>query len=399
VSRRLGATHIIMFTTFALTGTRSSHAAADWSEWLEAGANAAYVTNPQMLAGSHVTDYVAMVSVDGSTSMQTERTQLTLTPRITLTRYLHETDLNIDAGNLDVAAQEQYERALWTFTGQGVTDSTVTSELGTTGITNVNQRHSAFTLGTNYQYNSSERLSWMVGVAYQKTHYSEGERYGLTDYSYGSIDLGPTWNFTERVQGSIELQADRISPENGARQEDFSASLKLQRAFSERYIWHLTVGGTQVRTDGVVSNVGGTEVQSPTVTSGTSLLLDAGASRQGEQVRWDFSVKRGVRPVGVGLLAEQDEAVLDVLAGITEHTKLHFSANVIRTTPVLYLSYVVYNGASWGQASAEWQYQFAEHWMLSVSYLRARARDGGGQQPWADGDRAQLGILWRGGRL
>ena len=87
------------------------------------------------------------------------------------------------------------------------------------------------------------------------------------------------------------------------------------------------------------------------------------------------------------------------MAGITAHTTLHVSVSAIRTNPVIYLSYLVYNGASWGQASAEWQYQFAEHWMLSVSYLRARARDGGGLQPWADGDRAQLGILWRSGRL
>ncbi len=385
--------------TIALTGTRGSYAAADWSEWLEASAATAYVTNPQMLAGSHVTDSTAVLGIDGSTSMQTERAQLTITPRITLTRYLHETNLNIDAGTLDLAGQEQYERALWTFTGQAVTDSTVTSELGTTGITNVNQRHTAFTLGTNYQYNSSERLSWNIGAAFQKTHYSDGELFGLSDYDYGSVNLGPSWNVSERVQASLLLQADRISPDHGSRQEDFSASVKLQRAFSERYTWHLTVGGTQVRTGSSTSSVGGLEVDSPAVTSGTSLLLDAGASRQGERVRWDLSVKRAVLPVGVGLLAQEDEALLEVLAGVTEHTQLHVSVSAIRTNPVIYLSYLVYNGASWGQASLEWQYQFAEHWMLSLSYLRARARDGGGQLPWADGERAQLGILWRGGRL
>lgn len=383
MSRRTGVTTLIMLTTLATLGGRTARA-ADWSESLDASQYGAFVRNPQLLAGVDVSDEVGVLMLDGSTNAQTETGQFTLTPRLALTRYLHETGLNVDAGSIDFSAIEKLERGQWTFSGEILTDSTVTSELGLTGITYVNRRHDSGSASFGYQYYDTELLSWQLQGAWQTTRYSDGARYGLTNYDYGSVQFGPTLSFSERLQGSLNLEADRISPEVGSVQNAYSASLELKRNFSERYTWHISVGTSRVA--------------SGDISSGGNLILDVGASRQGERVQWDLSLKRFVTPIGIGLLAQENEAILGVVASLTERTSLNVSLNIIRSDPVIYLSYLVYEGASWGQASAEWKYQVTQHWALSVAYIQSRARGGTGQ-PWANGNQGRLGILWQSGRL
>jgi hypothetical protein len=388
-----------MLTTLAMAGGRSS-AAADWSNTLDANATAGYVTNPRWQPGVNTSDEFAQVMVDGSTSAQTEHGQLTVTPRLSVTRYVHETDLDIDAGSLELMYLGKLERGQWMFDVAGLTDSTVTSELGTTGVTNVNRRHTQGNLSLSYQYYSTERLSWLLQGSGQITRYNDAAAFGLTDYDYGSVAFGPTWNFSERVQGSLTLEADRLSPHTGARQNDYSASLQLKRNFSERYAWRVSVGGTRVE----YANEGST----------TSSQYELGASRQGERVQWDVSIKRAVLPIGLGLLTPETVAALGMTLGTSEHSTLNITANAIRTQPVFvtqpvvlfvgpYLLYglvqrVLYSGATWGQVGAEWRYQFTPHWSLSAAYRYGRSRVYPSED-WANGSEAHLGIVWNSGRL
>jgi hypothetical protein len=389
---RIGNARLIMLTTTAMAGG-TAVPAADWSETLEAAANAAYVTNPQLQPGSNVADKSALLGVDGSVSAQTERGQLSLTPRFSIIRYQQLTGLNTETGSIDITYLEKLERGQWTFTAQALTDSTVTSELGLTGITNVNRRHDAGTASLGYQYLSSERLSWQLQGAWQVTRYSDAARFGLTDYDYGSVQFGPTWSFSERLQGSLNIEADRINPKGGATENDYSVSMQLKRSLSERYAWRASIGATRV--------------DSGSTGSATSSVFELGATRQGERAQWDVSVKRAVLPVGLGLLAREDQATATIVVGTSERSTLNLSVSAIRSDPVslsIYLNpyislrYLVYSGASWGQASAEWKYNFSPHWSISTAYVQARARSGNLQE-WANGNQARLAMLWQSGRL
>jgi hypothetical protein len=136
-------------------------------------------------------------------------------------------------------------------------------------------------------------------------------------------------------------------------------------------------------------------------------VFELGATRQGERVQWDLSAKRAVLPIGLGLLARQDVAALSAVVSLSERSTLNLSCNAIRTDPVslsiylapgIALSYQVYSGATFGQATAEWQYHFSPHWALSAAYMRARARNYSVTE-WANGEQARLGIVWQSGRL
>jgi hypothetical protein len=192
IGRRLTS---ITLTFIALAGGTAAPG-ADWSEALGASAHAAYVTNPQFVPHSSLADESGVLTLDDVTTAKTERGQLTVTPRFSITRYQRERSLDINAGSIDLGYLHQLERGRWTFSAQASTDSTVTSELGLTGATSVNRRHEAGTASTGYTYFATERLSWLLQGSWQTTRYSDAQQSGLTDYDSSSVQLGPSWSLS-----------------------------------------------------------------------------------------------------------------------------------------------------------------------------------------------------------
>jgi hypothetical protein len=394
VTGRRGMANPLMLSTIAMI--RGGPApAVDWSETLDAGTNVAYHTNPALLPGSNIADRSAQLALDGNIQMATEVSQLTVTPRLAVIRYDQEKNLDLTTGSLALSYQDKGERGQWNASGLAQTDSTLTSELGQTGITNVNFRHNGYNATLGYQYLATERLSWSLQGSGQIAQYnSEAQQYGLSPYKYGGIQLGPTWSFSDRLDGSLSIGADRVSPQNSATEKDYSANAQLKRSLTEKYSWRISAGATRV------------EVPGSTATP-TSAVFELGATRQGERVQWDLSAKRAVLPIGLGLLAREDVAALSAVVTVSERSTLNLSCSVIRTDPVsisfylapgISLGYQVYSGAAWGQASAEWQYHFSPQWALSAAYTQARARNYSVAE-WANGNQGRLGILWQSGRL
>ncbi len=387
---RDGFAQLIMLTAFVMT---RGALAADWSQTLEAAGTAAYDTNPQLIPRASVVDEAAQLTMDGTTTAETERDQFTMTPRFSIIRYAHQFGLDGETGSLDLSLVEKSERGQWTFTGQSLTDLTVTSELGTTGINDIVRRRYVNTASVAYQYLVTERLAWQLQGAWQDTRYSDAQKFGLTDFQYTSALLGPIWNFSERIQGSVTVEADRLEPLVGTIENDYSATLQLKRNFSEQYSWRLSAGATRVE----AGDYG----------SGTTSVFEIGATRQGELVQWDASFKQAVLPIGLGFLARQEIAALSLVANTSERSTVSLSFNMIRSDPVtesLYLlpgfsvSFQIYSGAAWGQATAGWNYQLTPHWTASLAYQRARARNYS-IPDWANGNQARLYVAWQSGRL
>ena len=383
MTRTARAAQLIMLTSLAAASSRETPA-ADWSGKLDASMSLAYVTNPEWIPGSNVGDEFAQLSVGGVTTAESELGQLSVTPRFTSTRYDHDTALDIDAGSLDLAYQRKLERGSWAFEGQTLTDSTITSELGTTGLTETNRRHYANTLSLNYQYLATERLTCQVQGAWQGTRYTDALRFGLTDYTYGSALVSATWSFSDRMQGSLALSANRLAPDVGFRQDSDSVTLQLARSITEQYSWRASVGATHV--------------DAGSAGTSTDSVFEAVASRQTERVHWDLSVKRAVLPIGLGFLAPQTSVTLGVTVATTERSVLNLSVAGLRTDEVKFGGLVFFSGTTWAQGSLEWRYNFAQNWTVSGTYQQGRSRDLE-HSTWANGGQARLGIVWQSGRL
>jgi len=394
VTRRTSAAALLMLTTIAMTRGAPSPA-AEWSETLGASANVAYDTNPRLLPGVSVSDRSAQLAVDGNTQLATELSQLTVTPRLAIIRYDQDRNLDNTAASVAVAFQDKGERGQWSLSGLAQTDSTLNSELGQTGVTEVNFRHDGYNASAGYSYLATERLSWLVQGSGQITQYNAAaEPYGLVGYRYGGVLFGPTWSFSDRLQGSLDLQADEVRSQSGTTERDYSANTQLKRNLSEQYSWRISAGATRVAAQG----------NSASPTTG---VFEIGLTRATERVQWDLSIKRAVLPIGFGFLARQDVAAVSAVVAVSERSTLNLACNVIRTEPVslsfylapgISIGYQIYDGAAWGQAAAEWQYHLSPRWMLSAAYLEARARNYSVPQ-WANGTQARLSVTWESGRL
>jgi hypothetical protein len=369
-------------TTTIATAKAAMCSAADWSETLEAASNIAYVTNAQLIPDAHTPDRSAQITLNGSTSAQTDTLQFTLTPRFVATRYEDEHFLDLNTGRVDAALVWKLERGQLTFSAGGVDDSTLTSELGLTGLASVNRRHEFGDLGLAYQYLSTERLSWVAQASWAATRYSDAERFGLTNYDYTSLQSGPSWSFSERLQGTLLFEGDRVSPAVGSIQDEYSVNAQLKHALTEGFTWRVSVGASQVD-----SHPG----------TGRSGLFEVGATRQTQRIQWDLSLRQAVAPIGLGLLARTDQATLTALANTSEHSTLSLSLAGIRSYPVTFYHFVVYDGASWGQLSGDWQWHFSRRWSATVDLIEQRSRQG--SYPWAVGNQARIGVLWQSDRL
>jgi hypothetical protein len=384
VTRPRAIAKLIMMTSIAATGSRQAPG-ADWSGTLDAALNAAYVTNPQWIVGSHVTDQFAQLTVDGKTTAQSELGLLTVTPRFSSLRYRHDTSLDIDTGSVDVAYQQKTERGgQWTFAGQALTDSTVTSELGTTGLTETNRRHYANSLSLGYTYYFTERLSWLLQGAWQDARYTDAQQFGLTNYTYASALVSPTWSLSDRMQTSLLLSAGRLTPDVGFRQDNYSASLQLSRNVTEKYSWRASAGASRV--------------DAGSAGTSTSPVYELAGSRQTQRVQLDLSVKRAVLPIGLGFLAPQTAATFSLAVATTEHSALTVSLAGLRTDEVKYGNLLLYSGATWAQGTADWRYTFSPHWTVSAAYRQGRARNLV-ESAWANSNEARINVSWQSGRL
>ncbi|MBV8784985.1 MAG: hypothetical protein JOZ67_12420 [Gammaproteobacteria bacterium] len=391
MTRRTGFGKLIMLTTIAMAGGRTSPA-ADWSGALDAGASVAYLKNPTLTPDVDTYDELGQLTLGADTRAQTERSRFSLTPRFAALRYRHDKDLDINTGSLDAGYEDKLERGLWTVNVQALTDSTVTSELGSTGITGINRRHYSGVASSSYQYSMSERLSWQLRGSWSTNRYSNAKQFSLTDSDYTSVQAGPFWNLTEHVQTSLLLETDRTSPQNRSAQKDYSAFLQVRHTLSERYAWHASAGATRIDPGSSAKT--------------TTTVFELGASRHAENVQWNLEIRRAVLPVGFGLLTRQDQASLSLTTRPSEHGTLSLTVTALRSDPVTTFFYLLpgigvhlqlYSGATSENASAEWRLDLTPRWALSASYDLARAQAGRGRQ-WADGNQARLGILWQSAR-
>lgn len=363
-----------MATTAYRTGR-----AADWQDLLVANLTGGWVSNPSLLPDVSQGDRFASLTLSGTGALSTEVSQLTFAPRLAVTRYDMFKNLNTDTGAVDAAYTRTFERGKWTFSAEALVDSTLTSELGLTGITNINRRHEAYSGTTSYESSPQERLSWFANGLWASNRYIDAASVGLEAYRYVSANLGPTWSFSDRVSSSLVLGADQTSTQSSPNQDTHSASLRVNSQWSERSAWSLQAGTTQV--DAGPSH-------------STAALLVLTASSTGERYHWDASLRHDVSPIGLGTLARTDRATFNLHTALSERSELNFYCNLIRSAPASIAQFTVYNGAEWAQLGAEWHRQLTGNFDAIAGFSRAHARSGTAV-PWADQTQIRLSILWQ----
>jgi len=359
--------------------------ASDWQLQESANASLDYVDNPRLVPDTTLDDERLIASAAGSLQRNSEIGALQIAPQVSTTRYSSSQELDNTAGSLALSWQHAGQRGNWFANAQGAVDSTLTTELGLSGISDVNRQRQSLVSSAGGSWNLSELTQLGVQLSGNRVHYRDASGTGLSSYSYGSITVDPSWAVGQLSRLTVQGEYDVLDSDNVAQtQRSYNGTIGFSHQAGERDHWHLS-GGASGSAVGTITTRG--------------WVLDAGVTRTGLRGSLSASAQRRISPVGNGLLERTDSMSVDAQRQLTEHASLSTAIRFVHSAntygSLFGYRYVAYPGSVYARILAEWNWSFSPHWSTALRLGSSGAdQDSSGSNPWAKGWDTSLAIFW-----
>lgn len=305
-----------------LITTTPSHAAS-WSFTPHAALNVGHDDNVRLSADASESS-TAVLQLDSILKRASDRFEFSLAPQLTLARYDREAVLDRNDASVNTSLVRRRERSQWLLSGQYIRDTTLTSELGTTGFVDANATHESMQLAVAPTAQITERWSASLQAATMRHRYeSDGESAGLVDYDYNSVLTKSSYSTNEYSALSLDVSWGRLAvPQNRTATEvnNYAANVSWQSAWNERWKLNLAVGPTRVESASFSDN---------------GIGYSANLDRRSEQTTWQLSWSRDVTPNGRGVLSKRERADLSLSTQISERFSTSVSTQWIRSQDFL----------------------------------------------------------------
>jgi len=368
----------------AVATTSTAARAAAWSYTGAGAVDAAYDDNILFVAHDPLVDHSGRLDYAATLLRVSDQARWSLLPRIVAVAYDHDRIYNHTEQYLTISNVVSGERDSSNLSFNLIRDTTLTSELGSTGLTAINKRRQSSNLSWSPSRQVSER--WVLGAQFGATvvHYADAARTNLVDYRYGMAALYSSYVLSERSKLTWQLSGGRLQvPDNGLYDNDnYATTLAYDRLLTEN--WHLSVsaGPSLIRGAAAAGADRGTVY-------GFSL------TRALERNKVSLSVSRDVTPNGLGLLARHEQAALNLTHTVGEHTALSLDGVLMQTLNLLTTGGLQLSKVEYSDVNAGLNWSWAPTWRLSMGIGR------GQQVNDAIGDRARrwhgsLGVRWSG---
>ena len=375
--RRAIASRLALPVLCAIAGAAS---AADWSLAPHFGLNGEYNSNPYLQ--SQDTGNRSGFIFDASLPLgaKTERTDFKLGLDAHLRHYNDDSFQNRDDERLSTSINQTSERNSWSGSAAWARDTTLTSELGTTGRTQTNKRHNRYEASINPQIQLSERSLASFGVSGELNRYQDAELTGLVDYRYTSGYAGYTRLVGELTSVGIAAVGGAQSVPDRSSSDSVNALLRvsLSHDYSERLHLESYLGPIYARSQ-ALERWG----------AGGRLALKYGGLR----TDFSFSAEQQLAPAGLGSLTVHDAASLDMTNHLKEKLSIVTALAYQRSQEALPIAGTSAHHTRYWRAEESLRWQRTE--TLSIGLVVGEIRQKSGDQvDYADGLFARLGINW-----
>jgi hypothetical protein len=354
--------------------------AADWSLAPHFGLNGEYNTNPYLQPQSSGDRSGGTFDASFPLGAKTETTDFKLGLDAHVWRYNNDVLQNRDDEKLSATINQTGEHNSWGSSAAWTRDTTLTSELGTTGLTQTNKRHNRYEASISPQVQLSERGLVSFGISGELDRYKDAALTGLFDYSYGSVYAGYSRLVSELTSIGFGGVASGQSVPDRSSSDTVNALLRLilSHDFSDRL--HLE------------SYAGPNYVHSQTRHrwgAAGRLALKYGGLR----TDFSFAAERQLAPAGLGNLTLQDSASLNMTNRLKEKLSIDTTLAYQRSRDALTIAGTsVYRTYYWrAEESLHWQSTETVSIGLAAGAIRQKSS---GQVAYADGFVARLGINW-----
>jgi len=361
----------------AIAGTAS---AADWSLAPHFGLNGEYNTNPYLQFQDTGNRSGGIFDASLPLGAKTERTDFKLGLDAHLRHYNDDVSQNRDDERLSTSINQTSERHSWSGSASWARDTTLTSELGTTGLTQTNKRHNRYGASINPQIQLSERSLANFGISGELNRYQDAELTGLVDYSYASVFAGYSRLMGELTSVGFGAVVGGQSVPDRSSSDTVNALLRvsLSHDYSERLHFESYLGPIYARSQ-TLERRG----------AGGRLALRYGGLR----TDFSFSAERQLAPAGLGDLTIRDAASLEMTNRLKERLSVSTILSYQRSQAALTIP-----GAS-ANRTQYWRAEEGLHWQcaktLSIGLVAGKTRQkSSNQTDYADGFFARFGITW-----
>jgi hypothetical protein len=352
--------------------------AAQWLLAPTAQLSTAYTDNPRLVDEGGTSTGGAVGELGASVTRRTERLELSFEPKLRSARYEADETLDSDDQYLDVAMSYVTERSQWSAELDLTRDTTLTSELDSTGLVQTNRRHESIVFSGGPSVQLTERVSAGLQVSVLDHHYPEPEDTGLVDYQYRALALFSETAASERSAVTVTLQGGELDG-GGPTQQTRDATLRLGWTYQPYSLWTARVTAGPSYVDSQFGHDIGA-------------VFDAELQRRGE--RWTVSVGggRSLAPAGRGVLTQRDRVTLATNRRFTERLSAAMALQWIRNEDLVR---DVSLAVDYRRLDLNLSWRIAENWSVALA-LGATTLEREDRRADADGYRAALNLLWSG---
>jgi hypothetical protein len=383
-------------------------------EWLverSVSARVAHNTNLSLLPGTNDPTDIFTLSPGARFASRTESRDLGADLRLNINRYGGKSQLNYVGYAVSGNGSWVNERNAWGLNLTSVRDTTLQTELATTGVVQAMRVRTLFGAAPYWSYALSETLQARLDYQFTAVRYEPGS--GLVNNNTQTLNAGLQKSLSERTSAGATVSYGRFRTDPDVSETDFQTlSFNAIHDFTERLKLNANVGIQRTQTDikqvvfvcpatGQVNDplcalLGGLDplftFVPETVVShfdDHTWVANIAASYASEKSTFEAVFARDLNPTGNGLLVRTERLQFAYKRSIDERLSFSLEAGA------LYSRYVTASGGqAWYQRTAgtvQWQADPYFSLSLGVSHLEQR---NGAQAPKAYADEIFLNAVY-----
>ena len=301
--------------------------AQQWQARTTANAEIQYEDNVRLTQddGGGQGSFVANARAAARLLRSTENSRVDLAGGLSLNSFVDESDLDNTTAFVRLDSSLRDERNQW---GLGLsldTQSTLTSEEATSGLSQVNRQRFSVRLSPSWRYALSERASLNTSLSYNEVFYDDVDDVALFNFRTGNLSAGGSYQWSERLglQSVVSygrFEADDIVSETENIGVQFGGNYRLTE------LWTLSALLGARRTESTQAGVFGEQVTQDSTGTTFDLSLGRPFARGGG---FDLSAVRDLSPSGRGEVVDTTALSVGVRYPWTERlsTTVRFQGN------------------------------------------------------------------------
>jgi hypothetical protein len=353
----------VLGLAIALLALAASPASAQqWQSRVTANAELRYDDNVRLTIEDTESSLVSSLRAAGHAIRRTENTSLDIAGGVSSNTYSDASDLDNPAAFVRLDSRFRTERSEYSLDLLADTQSTLTSEAATSGLTQVNKQRYQFVVSPEWSYLVTERASVNLGLNYRDVFYEDVSDTPLYDYQVGTLILGGGYRLSERAGLDLRLdygqfKADRIDTEY----DNIGAQLGANYLLTET--WSLNFLAGLRRTEARFTDFFGDRLTQESTGPTYALNLRKRFDRGGGL---DFGATRELAPSGTAEVLDTTSLTFRVVYPFTERWRVGLNANGYRNRQPDGESSLA--DRKYAQATLRLTYRLQPAWTLAAGY-------------------------------